>query len=79
MKVAPVALIDVGPDALQKALDAIAGVPAGKAGHLDLGVTTKGAQVQYGQRFGSVWQTGVWGATDWTGKWSAGARLQASW
>jgi hypothetical protein len=72
-------LINVGPDALQRALDAVAGVPAGQHGRFDVGVTTSGAQLTYGQRLNSVWQTGVWAAADWQGHYSAGARLQAAW
>jgi hypothetical protein len=79
MTFSPVKAINFGADALQKALDAIVGIPADKQGHLDVGVTTQGAQVEFGQRLNSIWSVGAWGATDWSGMCSAGARLRAAW
>jgi hypothetical protein len=74
-----VSSINFGADALQKALDAAAGIPAGKRGYLDLGVTTQGAQVIFGQHLRSIWDLGAWGAMDWSGRASAGIRLRGAW
>jgi hypothetical protein len=79
MPATSVAQINFGPDALQKALDAIAGIPAGKKGHLDVGATAKGGMIEYGQKFGSIWEVGAWGGVEWSGLYSAGVRLRATW
>jgi hypothetical protein len=74
-----VSTINFGSDALQKALDAAAGIPAGKRGYLDLGATTQGAQVLFGQRISPLWSVGAWGGVDWSGKVSAGLRVRGAW
>ena len=79
MTAASVASITFGADALQKALDAVVGIPAGKSGYADVGVTTQGAQVVFGQRLNSIWDVGAWGGVSWSGFYSAGVRLRGSW
>jgi len=77
----PVAVSSVsfGADALQKALDAAVGIPVGKRGYLDAGVTTNGAQVIFGQHLHSIWDVGAWAGVSWSGLSSAGIRLRGAW
>ncbi len=71
--------LSFGSDALQRALDAAAGIPATKRGYLDFGATLQGATLTLGQRIAGDWSLGAWGAMEWSGRASAGIRIRGAW
>ena len=82
MPTTPISSIKLGADALQKALDAVLGIPTGKQGQLAVDASTQGAQISVAQKikWGKVTgDAGLWAGVDWTGMYAAGARLRAAW
>ncbi len=82
MATSPVSSINLGADAIGKALEATNAIPKDKQGQLSVDATTAGMQVSVAQKL--KWKkvtgdAGLWAGVDWTGMYSVGARLRAVW
>lgn len=67
-------------DAIRLALEQTSTtLPADKHGAVSITASLQGVEASAAFRIREGWTAGVWGASDWTGKPAAGARVQGTW